>query len=71
MATQQKNVLIFGGTGPTGLLVVKKTLDHGHIVTVYVRNEAKLSGDIKAHANIKVLQSISTNSFHTNKMYRS
>jgi putative NADH-flavin reductase len=55
-----KKILLFGGTGPTGLLVLKKALDHGHIVTLYLRNEGKVPQDIKGHANLKVRTSLDT-----------
>jgi len=34
---------IFGGTGPTGVLLVRQALDEGHHVTAYTRNPAKLT----------------------------
>lgn len=33
---------IFGGTGPTGKLVIDEAINHGHIVTAYARNPDKL-----------------------------
>jgi uncharacterized protein YbjT (DUF2867 family) len=34
---------VFGGTGPTGMLLVPQALIAGHDVTAYVRNPAKLT----------------------------
>ncbi|MFZ4452753.1 NAD(P)-dependent oxidoreductase [Salibacterium aidingense] len=36
------NLLIFGATGRTGKIVVRKALEQGHHVTVYVRDPSKL-----------------------------
>jgi len=37
------NVLIFGASGLTGLELVTQSLNHGHNVTAFVRNPAKLT----------------------------
>lgn len=47
------NIIIFGSTGGTGRQVVEQALEHGHRVTAFARNPAKL--DIN-HANLKVVQ---------------
>lgn len=52
--SQKKNILILGGTGPTGILTVQKALDHGHNVTVYARNPSKLPDTVTSHPNLKV-----------------
>jgi uncharacterized protein YbjT (DUF2867 family) len=49
-----KNVVVFGGTGPTGLLFCQKALDHGHNLTIYARSPEKLTSDITGHAGVKV-----------------
>lgn len=46
------NIIVFGGTGATGLLVVEKALAAGHRVTVYARNPAKMTFQ---HANLTVV----------------
>lgn len=48
-----KNVTIFGGTGETGLLVVKNALAKGYGVTVYARSPSKLTFE---HHNLDVLE---------------
>jgi uncharacterized protein YbjT (DUF2867 family) len=48
-------VLVFGATGPLGLLFVEKALDNGHVLTLYVRNPSKLPELIKSNENVKVL----------------
>ncbi|CAE6494632.1 unnamed protein product [Rhizoctonia solani] len=35
-------ILILGGTGDMGIILIRKALDAGHIVTVYARNPTKL-----------------------------
>ena len=47
------NITIFGGTGPAGLLVIRKALDSGHTVTVYARNSAKIKVQ---HGDIHVIE---------------
>ena len=44
---------IFGSTGTVGIQLVKQALEHGHTVTVFVREPSKLN--IK-HVNLKVIQ---------------
>ncbi|MGJ7484450.1 NAD(P)H-binding protein [Variovorax sp. LT2P21] len=48
-------VLIFGATGASGLLTVRSALKHGHDVTVYARNPAKL-GNAITDARLKIFQ---------------
>ncbi|PVH74505.1 NmrA family protein [Cadophora sp. DSE1049] len=50
-----KKVLILGATGPTGLLTVRKALEHKHIVTIYARNPSKIPKDISDVANVKII----------------
>lgn len=47
------NVLLFGATGKSGLLVIEKLLLHDHHVTAYVRNPGKLRIE---HQNLTVVQ---------------
>lgn len=49
-----QRVLIEGATGPTGLLIVRQALEHGHIVTVFARNISKIPSDISNLLTIKV-----------------
>jgi uncharacterized protein YbjT (DUF2867 family) len=50
-----KNILIFGATGPLGVLVCQEVLKHDHQLTVYARNPQKLPKDVLEHKNIKVM----------------
>ncbi|CAE6462485.1 unnamed protein product [Rhizoctonia solani] len=45
-------LLILGGTGDMGILLIRKALDAGHIVTIYARNPAKLPEDISCHESV-------------------
>ncbi len=45
-------VTIFGGTGPTGLLVIQKALSAGHSVTAFVRTPSKIT---MQHANLSII----------------
>jgi uncharacterized protein YbjT (DUF2867 family) len=38
MEINNENSTIFGATGKTGIELLKQTLDHGHVVTVMVRD---------------------------------
>ena len=44
---------IFGSTGTVGLQLVQQALEHGHTVTVFVRDPSKLD---TSHANMQVIQ---------------
>ena len=44
---------IFGSTGTIGLQIVRQALEHGHTVTVFVRDPSKLT---TTHTNLKVIQ---------------
>ncbi len=44
---------IFGSTGTVGLQLVQQALEHGHTVTVFVRDPSKLD---TSHANMQVMQ---------------
>jgi nucleoside-diphosphate-sugar epimerase len=48
-----RKVLILGATGPTGLLTLRKALDHNHLVTVYARNPSKIPSDISDSGKVK------------------
>jgi len=49
-----KKILVLGATGPTGLLILKKALEHGHAVTAYVRSPSKIPDDLKSNPNLTV-----------------
>lgn len=48
-----KNVTVFGGTGETGLLVIKKALSKGYGVTAYARSPSKITFE---HYNLDVIE---------------
>jgi len=45
------NVIIFGATGGTGRALVEQALQHGHAVTAFARNPAKISA---THQNLRI-----------------
>ncbi|QRV81249.1 NAD(P)H-binding family protein [Ceratobasidium sp. AG-Ba] len=47
-------ILVLGGTGAMGIQIIYKALDADHIVTIYVRNPAKLPDDIASHESVIV-----------------
>jgi putative NADH-flavin reductase len=49
-----KKILVLGGTGPTGLLILKKALDREHSVTAYVRSPSKIPEDLKSNPLLTV-----------------
>jgi nucleoside-diphosphate-sugar epimerase len=52
-----KKILVLGATGPTGLLILKKALDHGHEVTAYVRSPSKIPSELTSNPNLTVRRS--------------
>ena len=50
-----KSILVFGATGPLGVLICQEVLKHDHQLTVYARNPQKLPKDVLEHVNIKVI----------------
>ncbi|KAJ6098220.1 hypothetical protein N7499_002594 [Penicillium canescens] len=50
------HILVIGATGPSGMEFCKTALRRGHILTLYVRNPAKLPAEITENANVSVVQ---------------
>ena len=48
-------VLIFGATGVVGAWTARKALEHGHDVTLHVRDKTRVPEDILTSDNVKVL----------------
>lgn len=46
-------ITIFGGTGPTGLLVIQKALSSGHTVTAFARTPSKITIQ---HHNLSIVE---------------
>src|SRR5438552_5559197 len=53
IATQPRNVTVFGATGNIGRHVVDQLLADGHTVTAYVRNQSKVT---TTRANLRVVE---------------
>lgn len=49
-------VLVFGGTGPAGLLLIKETLSAGHTVVIYARSPQKVPPDITSNPSVTVVE---------------
>ena len=47
------NIVIFGASGATGQHLVSQALKEGHVITTFVRNQAKLT---LAHERLKIVQ---------------
>lgn len=50
----QKKLLIFGGTGASGVHTVNHALSEGHEVIVYARNPDKLPEETRSNPKLKV-----------------
>jgi len=50
-----KNIIILGATGPTGILTVRTAIDRGYKVTIFARNPKKLPNDLLQHPDISVV----------------
>tara|TARA_R110000850_G_scaffold40805_1_gene105103 strand:- start:936 stop:1571 length:636 start_codon:yes stop_codon:yes gene_type:complete len=61
------NITIFGGTGETGILVIKKALSDGHAVTAFARNPTKIT--FKDN-NLKVIKGELTDNVQIEKAIR-
>ncbi|EEP75866.1 predicted protein [Uncinocarpus reesii 1704] len=51
-------LLIFGATGAAGGWTARKAIAHGHDVTLHVRDENRVPGDIKNSGKVKIIQGI-------------
>lgn len=49
-------VLIFGGTGPAGLLLIKEALSKGHTVVIYARSPQKVPQDITSNPSVIIVE---------------
>jgi len=49
-------ILIFGATGPTGILLIREALSRQHTVVLYVRSPQKLPEDLATHAAVTVIK---------------
>jgi putative NADH-flavin reductase len=45
-------IVIFGASGKTGALLLDQALDHGHLVTAYVRREGAI---VQKHQNLRII----------------
>jgi uncharacterized protein YbjT (DUF2867 family) len=54
-ATGSMAVAVFGGTGVTGLLVLRALLSRGHIVRAFTRSPNKIPTDLAESDNLTVI----------------
>ena len=54
-------VLVFGGTGPAGLLIIKEALSAGHTVVIYARSPQKVPQDIASNPSVTIAEGELTN----------
>jgi putative NADH-flavin reductase len=47
-------VLVFGGSGPTGICLLRELAYRNHNAIAYVRNPSKIPDDLKANPLIEV-----------------
>lgn len=49
------NVLVLGGTGPTGLAIINEALSRGYTVIIYARSPQKLPPEITTHPSVIIV----------------
>ncbi|KAI0072377.1 NAD-P-binding protein [Panus rudis PR-1116 ss-1] len=50
------HLLVLGGTGPSGLLLIRQALDAGHTVVIYARSPKKLPDDITSNPSVTLVE---------------
>ncbi|KAH7143486.1 hypothetical protein EDB81DRAFT_934753 [Dactylonectria macrodidyma] len=50
------NILVFGGTGPAGICLLRELLFRGHGVIVFARNPSKVPGDLRPNPLLEVVK---------------
>ncbi|THH20086.1 hypothetical protein EW146_g1209 [Bondarzewia mesenterica] len=49
-------VLVLGGTGPSGIILIRELLSHSYTVVVYARTPSKLPADISSHEDVTIIK---------------
>lgn len=49
------NILVLGGTGPTGLALIREALARGHTVVIFARSPHKIPEDISTNPSVIVV----------------
>jgi len=49
-------ILILGGTGPSGILLIREALAASHSVVVYARSPQKLPDDLSSHQSVTIIK---------------
>jgi putative NADH-flavin reductase len=47
-------VLVLGGTGPSGILIIRECIARGHTVVVYARSPSKIPQDLSSHERVTI-----------------
>jgi nucleoside-diphosphate-sugar epimerase len=49
-------ILLLGGTGPVGILFLRRALERDHTVVVYARSPDKIPPDLLEHPSVEVIK---------------
>jgi nucleoside-diphosphate-sugar epimerase len=49
------NILVLGGTGPTGIALIREALARGHTVVIFARSPSKIPEDISRNPSVIVV----------------
>jgi putative NADH-flavin reductase len=55
-STEPMRVIILGGTGPSGILLIKESLAAKHTVVVYARSPQKLPERLREHPDVTIVK---------------
>jgi putative NADH-flavin reductase len=47
-------ILVFGGTGPAGICLLRELIHRNHDVVVYARNPSKIPADLASNPKLEV-----------------
>lgn len=50
------SIAVFGGTGPSGELVVREALSRGYDVVMYARSPGKIPEDLKENSRVRIVE---------------
>ncbi len=50
------NILVLGGTGPTGLALINEAIARNHTVVIFARSPQKLPEEIRSHPSVVIVE---------------
>jgi nucleoside-diphosphate-sugar epimerase len=50
------NILVLGGTGPTGLALIEEALARNHNLVIFARSPQKLPEDVRSHPSVVIIK---------------